>query len=43
MTSHRRWKEFSPQYFRANGQTLNIGKIANFERQKVHEDQIFEL
>jgi hypothetical protein len=34
---------FSPQYFYAGGQTLKIGKIANFELLKVHEDQIFEL
>jgi hypothetical protein len=38
MTSRRRKKAFSPQYFYAGGQTLKIGKIANFE-----PDQIFEL
>jgi hypothetical protein len=43
MTSRRRKKAFSPQYFYAGGQTLKIGKIANFEPLKVHEDQIFEL
>jgi hypothetical protein len=36
-------KTFSPQYFYAGGQTLKIGKIANFEPLKVHEEQIFEL
>jgi hypothetical protein len=34
---------FSPQYFYAGGQTLKIGKIANLEPPKIHEDQIFEL
>jgi hypothetical protein len=32
-------KAFSPQYFFADG----TRKIANFERQKVHEDKFFEL
>jgi hypothetical protein len=43
MTSRRGKKAFSPQYFYADGQMLKIGKIANFEPLKVHEDQIFEL
>jgi hypothetical protein len=36
-------KENRRRYFYAHGQTLKIGKIANFESLKVHEDQIFEL
>jgi hypothetical protein len=43
MTSRWRKKAFSPQYFHAGGQMLKLGKIANFEPQKVHEDQIFKL
>ena len=43
MTSCRRQKVFSPQYFHAHGETLKIGKMANFKRQKVNEDDIFQL